>query len=57
MKLQYMVLNFYPLLLARDFFQLTLKEGLTVFRDQEFSMDIHSRPVYRIKQAIYMRNV
>ena len=32
----------------RDWFQLTLKEGLTVFRDQEFTADHHSRPVQRI---------
>ena len=28
---------------CRDWFQLTLKEGLTVFRDQEFSSDMNSR--------------
>jgi len=33
---------------CRDWFQLTLKEGLTVFRDQEFTADLHSRPVKRI---------
>ena len=33
---------------CRDWFQLTLKEGLTVFRDQEFTSDLHSRPVKRI---------
>ncbi len=33
---------------CRDWFQLTLKEGLTVFRDQEFSADMLSRPVKRI---------
>ena len=33
---------------CRDWFQLTLKEGLTVFRDQEFTSDHHSRPVKRI---------
>ncbi len=33
---------------CRDWFQLTLKEGLTVFRDQEFSADLNSRPVCRI---------
>lgn len=33
---------------CRDWFQLTLKEGLTVFRDQEFSSDMLSRPVKRI---------
>ncbi|MFW5926868.1 MAG: aminopeptidase N, partial [Wenzhouxiangella sp.] len=33
---------------CRDWFQLTLKEGLTVFRDQEFSADLRSRGVRRI---------
>ena len=33
---------------CRDWFQLCLKEGLTVFRDQEFSADERSRPVKRI---------
>ena len=33
---------------CRDWFQLCLKEGLTVFRDQEFSADERSRPVQRI---------
>jgi aminopeptidase N len=33
---------------CRDWFQLTLKEGLTVFRDQEFSADMNSRAVQRI---------
>mgnify|MGYP005847387357 CR=1 FL=1 len=33
---------------CRDWFQLTLKEGLTVFRDQEFSSDMQSRGVKRI---------
>ena len=39
---------------CRDWFQLSLKEGLTVFRDQEFSADLGSRTVERIKavQAI-----
>jgi len=36
---------------CRDWFQLSLKEGLTVFRDQEFSMDMNSRDVYRIHDA------
>ena len=30
---------------CRDWFQLSLKEGLTVFRDQEFGADMYSRPV------------
>ena len=33
---------------CRDWFQLTLKEGLTVFRDQEYTSDLTSRPVKRI---------
>jgi len=33
---------------CRDWFQLCLKEGLTVFRDQEFSSDMRSRSVKRI---------
>ena len=36
---------------CRDWFQLTLKEGLTVFRDQEFTSDHHSRPVKRIQDV------
>ena len=32
----------------RDWFQLSLKEGLTVFRDQEFTADLHSRALKRI---------
>jgi aminopeptidase N len=34
---------------CRDWFQLTLKEGLTVYRDQEFSSDMGSRAVKRIE--------
>ncbi|MFA6600199.1 MAG: aminopeptidase N [Candidatus Omnitrophota bacterium] len=41
---------------CRDWFQLTLKEGLTVFRDQEFSSDMTSRPVKRIQDARDMRD-
>ncbi len=40
---------------CRDWFQLTLKEGLTVFRDQEFSSDIQSRPVKRIEDVNKLR--
>jgi aminopeptidase N len=39
---------------CRDWFQLTLKEGLTVFRDQEFSSDMHSRAVQRIDDVSTM---
>ncbi|OOE88168.1 aminopeptidase N [Salinivibrio sharmensis] len=40
---------------CRDWFQLSLKEGLTVFRDQEFSSDLGSRSVNRINNARIMR--
>jgi aminopeptidase N len=36
---------------CRDWFQLCLKEGFTVFRDQEFSADMRSAPVQRIKEV------
>lgn len=41
---------------CRDWFQLTLKEGLTVYRDQEFSADMNSRPVQRITDVIRLRS-
>ncbi|PHM70184.1 aminopeptidase N [Xenorhabdus kozodoii] len=41
---------------CRDWFQLSLKEGLTVFRDQEFSSDLGSRSVNRIKNVSVMRS-
>ena len=40
---------------CRDWFQLCLKEGLTVFRDQEFSSDQRSRPVKRIMDVRTLR--
>ncbi|HZT89980.1 MAG TPA: aminopeptidase N [Stellaceae bacterium] len=40
---------------CRDWFQLSLKEGLTVFRDQEFSADHGSRPVKRIRDVRALR--
>lgn len=40
---------------CRDWFQLSLKEGLTVFRDQEFSSDLGSRAVNRIDNVRVMR--
>ena len=40
---------------CRDWFQLCLKEGLTVFRDQEFSSDERSRPVKRIMDVRTLR--
>ena len=38
---------------CRDWFQLSLKEGLTVFRDQEFSSDLGSRAVNRINNRAH----
>ncbi|MGK5089557.1 aminopeptidase N [Bdellovibrionota bacterium FG-2] len=40
---------------CRDWFQLSLKEGLTVYRDQEFTADVTSRPVKRIDDANLLR--
>jgi aminopeptidase N len=40
---------------CRDWFQLTLKEGLTVYRDQEFTADMTSRPVKRIEDVSRLR--
>ena len=40
---------------CRDWFQLCLKEGLTVFRDQEFTADQRSRPVKRIADVRLLR--
>jgi aminopeptidase N len=40
---------------CRDWFQLCLKEGLTVFRDQEFTSDQRSRPVKRITDVRNLR--
>ncbi len=40
---------------CRDWFQLSLKEGLTVFRDQEFSADMGSRGVKRIEDVRLLR--
>lgn len=42
---------------CRDWFQLSLKEGLTVFRDQEFSSDMRVRSIQRIKNVNTLRNV
>ncbi len=41
---------------CRDWFQLSLKEGLTVFRDQEFSADMNSRSVQRIDDVRVLKN-
>lgn len=40
---------------CRDWFQLSLKEGFTVFRDSEFSADVNSRAVKRIQDVSYLR--
>ncbi len=40
---------------CRDWFQLSLKEGLTVFRDQQFSGDMHSAAVTRIQNVRVLR--
>ena len=42
---------------CRDWFQLSLKEGFTVYRDAEFSADMNSRAVKRINDASLMRSV
>ena len=39
---------------CRDWFQLSLKEGLTVFRDQEFSSDTGSHAVNRINNVKFL---
>lgn len=40
---------------CRDWFQLSLKEGLTIFRDQSFTGDLLSRPVMRIRDVMDLR--
>ena len=40
---------------CRDWFQLSLKEGLTVFRDQEFGADMYSRAVERVREVRGLR--
>ncbi len=42
---------------CRDWFQLSLKEGLTVFRDQEFTADLHSRAIKRIDDVRTLRTL
>ncbi len=42
---------------CRDWFQLSLKEGFTVFRDAEFTSDMQSRTVKRIEDAAFLRSV
>ena len=41
---------------CRDWFQLSLKEGLTVYRDQEFSSDMGSRGVKRVEDVRVLRS-
>ncbi len=42
---------------CRDWFQLSLKEGFTVFRDAEFSSDMGSRTVKRVEDVSFLRTV
>ena len=42
---------------CRDWFQLSLKEGLTVFRDQQFTAAVVSREVKRIRDARFIRDL
>lgn len=42
---------------CRDWFQLSLKEGLTVFRDQQFSADLNSASVTRIQNVRVLRSL
>ena len=41
---------------CRDWFQLSLKEGLTVFRDQQFTSDMHNYAIKRIEDVKFLRN-
>ncbi len=41
---------------CRDWFQLCLKEGLTVYRDHEFSADMRSRAVKRIAEVRHLKS-
>ena len=42
---------------CRDWFQLSLKEGFTVYRDAEFSGDMNSRTIKRVEDVEFLRNV
>ena len=42
---------------CRDWFQLSLKEGFTVFRDQQFSADHHSAAIVRIDNVSHLRSL
>ncbi len=41
---------------CRDWFQLSLKEGLTVYRDQSFTADLHNAGIKRIEDVSFLRN-
>jgi len=41
---------------CRDWFQLSLKEGLTVFREEEYAADMYSRPLARIQKVRQLRS-
>jgi aminopeptidase N len=41
---------------CRDWFQLSLKEGLTVFREEQYAADMYSRPVIRIQKVRQLRS-
>ncbi|MGI9251604.1 MAG: aminopeptidase N [Pseudohongiellaceae bacterium] len=42
---------------CRDWFQLSLKEGFTVFRDSEFSADMNSRTVKRVEDVAFLKTI
>ncbi len=42
---------------CRDWFQLSLKEGLTVYRDQSFTSDLHSSSLKRIEDVSFLRSI
>ena len=42
---------------CRDWFQLSLKEGLTVFRDQQFTADLHNPSTKRLEDAKFLRKM
>tara|TARA_Y100000814_G_scaffold282344_1_gene247330 strand:+ start:217 stop:1620 length:1404 start_codon:yes stop_codon:yes gene_type:complete len=42
---------------CRDWFQLSLKEGFTVFRDSEFSADMGSRVVKRVEDVAFLQTI
>ena len=42
---------------CRDWFQLSLKEGLTVFREEQYASDMYSKPVARIQKVRQLRSL